>query len=155
MPALDPAANSVPPPPIIATASKKLVGLFRVDCTQKRTLTKCMSWKNRQLLLPFVRQQLCVSLLYMHMQLKHAQLCTYLSQQQLSVSPASAEKSIAVVAPGYQVDERLRRRNTDTSPTRRASGLEGDTPLGPLGDSPDRFSGHNPCCRVDSAIPSG
>ena len=39
---------------------------------------------------------------------------------------------------GYQVDERLRRRNTDTSPVRRASGLEGDTFLG---DSPEHFSG--------------
>ncbi|KAL3130919.1 hypothetical protein ABBQ38_000246 [Trebouxia sp. C0009 RCD-2024] len=39
---------------------------------------------------------------------------------------------------GYQVDERLRRRNTDTSPARRASGLEGDTSLG---DSPEHFSG--------------
>lgn len=31
---------------------------------------------------------------------------------------------------GYQVDERLRRRNTETSPARRSSGLEGDTCLG-------------------------
>jgi hypothetical protein len=44
----------------------------------------------------------------------------------------------AHVMSGYQVDERLRRRNTETSPARRASGLEGDTCLD---DSPDHFSG--------------
>ena len=33
------------------------------------------------------------------------------------------------LATGYQIDERLRRRNTDLSPARRASGLDGDTYL--------------------------
>lgn len=36
------------------------------------------------------------------------------------------------------MDERLRRRNTDMSPARRGSGLEGDTCLD---DNPDNFSG--------------
>lgn len=33
---------------------------------------------------------------------------------------------------GYQIDERLRRRNTETSPARRGSGLDGDTSLADL-----------------------
>lgn len=48
--------------------------------------------------------------------------------------------SITASAIGYQIDERLRRRNTETSPARRASGLDGDTYLG---DSPELLSGDN------------
>ncbi|DBA83999.1 hypothetical protein WJX77_002401 [Trebouxia sp. C0004] len=53
-------------------------------------------------------------------------------------SSASTLDEQAGTRAGYQVDERLRRRNTETSPARRASGLEGDTCLD---DSPDHFSG--------------
>lgn len=53
----------------------------------------------------------------------------------------------AHVMSGYQVDERLRRRNTETSPARRASGLEGDTCLD---DSPDHFSGICKSCQLNS-----
>ena len=42
------------------------------------------------------------------------------------------------IAAGYQIDERLRRRNTDTSPAQRASGLDGDICL--EGTS-DQFTG--------------
>ncbi|DBA90068.1 TPA: hypothetical protein ACH3X2_004330 [Trebouxia sp. C0005] len=53
-------------------------------------------------------------------------------------SSASTLDEQAGTRAGYQVDERLRRRNTETSPARRASGLEGDTCLD---DSHDHFSG--------------
>lgn len=53
-------------------------------------------------------------------------------------SSASMLEEQAGTRAGYQIDERLRRRNTETSPARRASGLDGDTYLG---DSPELLSG--------------